>query len=71
VPKDRASEFFGFMTTTSRFAGILGPLAFGLVSRFAGSSRLSIVALIVFFAVGGGLLRAVDEKKGIAAAGPP
>jgi UMF1 family MFS transporter len=65
VPKHKTAEFFGFFSTSSKFAGIAGPLLFGIVSQIAGESRLSIVALIVFFIVGGLLLTRVDEEEGI------
>lgn len=65
VPKHQSAEFFGFFSTSSKFAGIAGPLLFGIVSQAAGESRLSIVSLIVFFVVGGFLLIFVDEKEGI------
>ena len=68
TPKDRSAEFFGFFDVSSKFAGIAGPLLFGLTSTLAGSSRWSIVSLIVFFVVGGLLLLRVNEHEGIAVA---
>ena len=68
LPKSKTAEFFGFYGMSSKFAGIAGPLIFAIVSQIAGSSRLSIVSLIVFFIVGGFLLSRVDEKKGILSA---
>jgi len=65
VPKSQSAEFFGFFSTSSKFAGILGPLIFGMVSQVAGGSRLSIISLIIFFIVGGLLLTRVDEEEGI------
>jgi UMF1 family MFS transporter len=65
VPKCRSAEFFGFFSTSSKFAGIFGPLLFGVVSQIAGGSRLSIISLIIFFIVGGLLLTRVDEQEGI------
>jgi UMF1 family MFS transporter len=65
VPKSQSAEFFGFFSTSSKFAGILGPLLFGIVSQIAGGSRLSILALIAFFVVGGIVLIRVDEEEGI------
>jgi UMF1 family MFS transporter len=65
VPKHKTAEFFGFFSTSSKFAGIAGPLLFGVVSQIAGQSRLSIVSLIVFFTVGGLLLTRVDVEEGI------
>ena len=64
VPKGRAAEFFGFYSTSSRFAGIIGPLIFGIVSQFTGTSRHGIIALTVLFVSGAVLLMAVDEKEG-------
>ncbi|NIO71507.1 MAG: MFS transporter [Anaerolineae bacterium] len=65
VPKHKTAEFFGFFSTSSKFAGIAGPLLFGVVSQIAGQSRLSIVSLIIFFTVGGLLLTRVDVEEGI------
>ncbi len=38
---------------------------FAVVGQLAGSSRLSIVSLIVFFIVGGLILSRVNEEEGI------
>jgi UMF1 family MFS transporter len=65
VPKSQAAEFFGFYSTSSKIAGVLGPLLFGAVSQITGGSRLSIVSLIIFFLIGGLLLMRVDVKEGI------
>ncbi len=65
LPRDKTCEFFGFYGMSSKFAGIVGPLAFALVSQIMGSSRLAIVMLVVFFIGGAVLLVRVDEKKGI------
>ncbi|MFP6592477.1 MAG: MFS transporter [Candidatus Latescibacterota bacterium] len=65
VPKSQASEFFGFFSTSSKFAGILGPVIFALVNQLTGSSRLSIVAIVVFFVGGSLLLLLVDEEEGM------
>ena len=65
VPKSQAAEFFGFYSTSSKIAGVLGPLVFGVVSQLAGESRLSILSLIIFFLVGGLLLIRVDVREGI------
>ncbi len=68
VPKFKTAEFFGFFSTSSKFAGIAGPLLFGLVSQFAGESRLSILSLIIFFVAGGVLLFHANIEEGILAA---
>jgi len=65
APKARSAEFFGFYDVSSKFAGIVGPFLFAVVSQIAGQSRLSIVALIIFFIGGIILLTRVDETEGI------
>ncbi len=65
IPRFRTAEFFGFYNVSSKFAGILGPLLFGIVGQWTGSSRLSIISLIVFFVGGGLLLMRVDPKEGM------
>jgi MFS transporter, UMF1 family len=64
IPRSRSAEFFSFYDVSSKFAGIIGPAVFGLVGQMTGSSRLSIVALIIFFIGGGLILRTVDVEKG-------
>ena len=65
APRARSAEFFGFYDISSKFAGIVGPLLFAIVGQLTGSSRLSIIALIVFFVGGILLLTRVDEEEGI------
>ena len=48
-----------------------GTLIFGLVYQFTLSYRWAIIALIVFFAVGGFLLSRVRMREGIEQAGNP
>ena len=63
IPKSRSAEFFSFYDVSSKFAGIIGPFVFGLVGQMTGSSRLSIVSLVVFFVGGGLVLLTVKEKE--------
>jgi MFS-type transporter involved in bile tolerance (Atg22 family) len=65
APKAQTAEFFGFYDMSSKFAGLVGPLVFAVVGQLAGSSRLSIISLIVFFVVGGIILSRVNEEEGI------
>lgn len=65
VPKTQSAEFFSFFSVSGKFAGMFGPLVFGLVSQLFKNSRLGIVSLIIFFISGGLLLTRVDEEKGI------
>ncbi len=65
LPRDKTAEFFGFYGMSSKFAGIVGPLVFAVVSQTTGSSRLSIFSLIAFFVIGAAVLSRVDVEKGI------
>lgn len=64
IPEGRATEFFGFYSVSSKFAGIAGPLVFAIVGQSLGSSRWSILSLIAFFVVGAALLTRVDIDQG-------
>ncbi len=65
MPKSKSAEFFGFFSVFEKFANIAGPALFGLVSTLMGHSRLSIVSLVLFFAVGMILLKRVDVARGV------
>jgi len=69
IPAGRESEYFSFYQAMERGTSWLGTLAFGLVFQFTQSYRLALVALVVFFLVGGALLARVDMRKGITDAG--
>jgi MFS transporter, UMF1 family len=69
IPRNRTSEFFGFFAVTERTAGMLGPLTFAAAVALTGTSRAAILSVIVFFAVGAGLLTLVDVDEGRRAAG--
>ncbi|MFH1502613.1 MAG: MFS transporter [Candidatus Eisenbacteria bacterium] len=68
VPIDRSAEFFGFYSTSSKFAGVFGPLVFGVLSQATGQSRLGIVSVVAFFVVGAALLSRVNVQEGVMAA---
>jgi len=63
VPEEKSAEFFGFYGMSSKFAGIAGPLTFAIVAQLTGSSRLSILSIIIFFIAGIVLLSFVNEKE--------
>lgn len=68
IPRSKSAEFYGFFSVFEKFASILGPALFGVVSTIMGESRLSISSLVVFFALGIFILSKVDIAKGIAVA---
>ena len=64
IPAGRSTEFFGFYSVSSKFAGIAGPLVFATVGLSMGTSRWGILSLVVFFGVGAALLTRVDVAAG-------
>ena len=69
IPNGRESAFFGIYAISERGTSWLGPIAFGLVAQMTNSYRPAILALIVFFLVGGVLLLLTDTKRAIHEAG--
>lgn len=51
-----------------KFAGIFGPLLFGLATSLAGSTRAAILSVLLFFVAGAWLLTRVDLDEGRRAA---
>ncbi len=68
IPKAKSSELFGLFGVFEKFAGIFGPLVFGAAVWAFGSSRLAILSVILFFALGAALLALVDVREGQATA---
>jgi UMF1 family MFS transporter len=64
IPQGKSSEFFGFFSVSSKFAGIIGPALFGVVSQLTGDSRYGILFLVPFFAGGIILLSMVNVAEG-------
>lgn len=64
IPRPRSGEFFGFWGVFDKFGGVIGPFVFASVIAATGSSRPAILALIVFFVLGGLLLAFVDVEEG-------
>jgi UMF1 family MFS transporter len=65
MPKSKSAEFYGFFSVFEKFASILGPAIFGVISAIMGESRLSIASLVIFFAVGIFILSRVNVERGI------
>jgi UMF1 family MFS transporter len=65
MPKSKSAEFYGFFSVFEKFASILGPAIFGVISVIMGESRLSIASLVIFFAVGIFILSRVNVERGI------
>ena len=69
IHRGREAEFFSLYQAMERGTSWFGTLVFGLVHQFTHSYRWAIIALIVFFVVGGVLLSRVRMRDGIVAAG--
>jgi len=67
VPKDRASEFFGFYNMMGKFASVLGPALMGTTALLTGSTRYSILSLGVLFVAGAILLLVASRARTVAA----
>ncbi|HMA10614.1 MAG TPA: MFS transporter, partial [Steroidobacteraceae bacterium] len=55
VPEGKSAEYFGFYNMVGKFGTVLGPALMGVVALVTGSTRVSILALLMLF-VGGGVL---------------
>ncbi len=69
VPRNREAEFFSLYQAMERGTSWFGTLLFGLVQQLTHSYRAAILALVVFFVLGGLLLSRVRMREGIIAAG--
>jgi UMF1 family MFS transporter len=64
IPRQKSSEFFAFFSVFERYAGVLGPAVFAIVVSYSGTGRNAILAVLLFFIIGGALLIPVDVAAG-------
>jgi MFS transporter, UMF1 family len=64
TPRAKSGEFFGLYGLSEKFAGILGPLLYGIVGTLTHDPRDSILSISVFFFIGIVLLWRVNVSKG-------
>jgi MFS-type transporter involved in bile tolerance (Atg22 family) len=64
TPASKSGEFFGFYGLSEKFAGILGPLLYGIVGQITHSPRSSILSITIFFILGIFILSRVNVDKG-------
>lgn len=65
TPKHQEARFFGFFNMSGKATSFMGTFVFGLIVALTGSSRLAIVLLLVFFAIGLMIIFRVDLAQGI------
>ena len=69
IPRGREGEYFSLYQACERGTSWFGAVLFGLMYQLTGSYRPSIIALIIFFVLGGAILLRLDPKRGIREAG--
>ena len=65
--KDTAS-YFSFYDVCDKVGTVIGTLTFGYIAEVFHGMRNSVLALMIFFIIGGILLLFVDQKKNTAIA---
>jgi UMF1 family MFS transporter len=71
TPRENAAEFAGFLGVAGKALAFFGPLLFAELTRLTGSQRPAVLAIAIFFVIGGILLSFVNEKAGKEAAKTP
>jgi UMF1 family MFS transporter len=68
VPREKASEMFGFYSVSEKLAGVVGPILFGAVTQLTHGGRLATLTLLPLFLGGAWVLSTVDLERGKRAA---
>lgn len=66
IPKEKASEFFGFYNIFGKFASIMGPILVAVTAQLTGSSSYGVFSLAILFIIGGILLKFVPDTDELA-----
>ena len=56
IPKEKSNEYFGFFEIFGKFASVMGPLLYSVISSMTGRSSYAILSIILLFVVGGLIL---------------
>jgi len=65
TPPDKRNEFYGFFAFSGKATAFLGPLLLGLFTDWAGSQRVGVSSVLLFFLTGMLLLAHVDEAESV------
>ncbi len=63
-PRAKSGEFFGLYGLSEKFAGLLGPLLYGIVGALTHTPQASVLSVSVFFLIGIYALSRVDVTRG-------
>ncbi len=66
TPRQQEARYFGFFNLSGKATSFMGTFVFGLIIALTGSSRIAIVILLVFFAIGLWFIARLDLRQGIA-----
>jgi UMF1 family MFS transporter len=69
IPKSQEAQYFAVYEISERGTSWIGTFLFGLSLTVTGSYRISIVALIIFFILGGLILARTNIRQAISEAG--
>jgi MFS transporter, UMF1 family len=69
VPPDKENEFFGFFAFSGKLTAFVGPFLLGVGTELFASQRAGVAVVLALFVAGLLLLRRVDEREGMEAAG--
>ena len=64
IPRGKNAEFFAFFALSGKFSAVVGPFIYGLSVWLAGSTRIALLSLVIFFVLGGAILYFVDLAAG-------
>ena len=62
IPVNKKNEFFGFYALTGKATSFLGPLLFGLITKFY-SQQMALLSVVVFFIIGWLLFNKISLSK--------
>ena len=63
IPEGKSAEFYGFYGICGKLSAILGPVTFGAVSVLAGSQRVAVLSVLIFFLLGMATLATVRVSR--------
>jgi UMF1 family MFS transporter len=63
IPEGQSAQFFGYFSVFSKLSAIWGPILFAFIRQATGTSRYSVLAVSIFFLVGGLILYLLKEEN--------